>query len=310
MSSGAVNIRNNNSTGSLAFDPYSDAQKLALNWSSAPSAFLSFVCSALIISHAFRSRARQKLTTYHRLVIGLSIFDIISSISIFSGSFFFQDMDEPTSQCNVNGFLQFLSLFAAALYNTALSIMFLLIVRFDISDQVLQKYYEPIFHFVAIVPFFIIAVFGLFAQVYNPVFGVACWLYAYPYNCIGDECERGGEWAGRYQVLLVATFWVVGAILTLANISIYCKVRNTVNRSQRHLTASVRGSSNTSLNRGATTPSKSQQVARRSLLFCGGYGMVYCFGFFADLTLSDENLTTWWHYTLVVLASIFYPLQG
>lgn len=147
-----------------------------------PSAILSVLGSSVILYMAFSTRRKRKWTTYTRLLIGLSMCDIISSVSFGLAAF----MRRPESErawamgndatCTTSGALIQFS-FSNFLYNAMLSFYFLATVRFGVKHTVIAKRFEPIMHLVSLgfplVTSIVGAIMGMYRETAT---GFGCWV--------------------------------------------------------------------------------------------------------------------------------------
>ena len=137
-----------------------------------PSAMLSIIGSSTIIFMIFRIRQQQKLSPYTRLLLGLSVSDIVCSLSVSIGGFM-RPQDSPRvyalgndTTCSVSGFFTQVS-YGALLYNAMLSFYFLLTARFGWSNKDLSKWLEPLMHVFSIGYPLVTATAGLILDVYS-----------------------------------------------------------------------------------------------------------------------------------------------
>jgi hypothetical protein len=160
-----------------------------------PSAILSILGSSAIIYRALKSREQRKWTPYERLLLAMSICDIIASIAISLATFL---RPQETSSwvwafgndasCSAIGFLNQLS-FSAMLYNGMLSIYFVLTARFGFKNAYIAKCVEPMMHFIAIGYPLITATSGAMLGVYGEVAaGLGCWVTNYGCDENGENC--------------------------------------------------------------------------------------------------------------------------
>lgn len=73
----------------IAFRQLSDKQEMVLAILPIPSAILSIFGSFVIIAMAFKSHRKTPWTPYHGLLTGMSMFDILFSITLAAGSFLY-----------------------------------------------------------------------------------------------------------------------------------------------------------------------------------------------------------------------------
>lgn len=160
---------------------------------------ISSIASTTLIVSIFRSN--QKLSTvYRRLVFALSVFDILQSIpQIFSslpmptGSIWGAIGNDIT--CDLQGFFATIGFCGAVLYSLSLTIYFLLVVKFNMSEAKIKKNVEPFLHVVPIAYGVTFATFTYVTNNYNSI-GTLCWIAPEPLNCEDDpevECLNVGN---------------------------------------------------------------------------------------------------------------------
>mmetsp|Transcript_117519 Transcript_117519/g.175521 ORF Transcript_117519/g.175521 Transcript_117519/m.175521 type:complete len:941 (-) Transcript_117519:48-2870(-) len=177
----------------------SDRQEKIISILPIPSAILSVFGSVTIICMAYQTRRANAWSTYTRLLVAMSLNDILFSTSFSLNAFL---LPAETSQrvwafgtdatCSATGFfLQFSS--SGILYNGMLSFYFLLTARFGVSKPTMARYIEPIMHFISVGYPFATALSGLILGVYHETeLGQSCWVANYPENC-GEAPGETGE---------------------------------------------------------------------------------------------------------------------
>ncbi len=163
------------------------------------TASLSSVASLAIIISILRSEVKLS-TSYRRLVFGISIYDLLQSLSqVFSsvpmpaGTFLFASGNNIS--CNLQAFFCTIGFTGTILYSLSLTVYFLLIVRYDAADEKVKKYAEPILHGVPIMYSGILSIYCLVTSNYGPS-GVICWINSTPPNCYEDpgvDCISRGN---------------------------------------------------------------------------------------------------------------------
>eukprot|EP00980_Cylindrotheca_fusiformis_P017216 scaffold5297_cov104-Cylindrotheca_fusiformis.AAC.9 len=160
----------------------SDSQEKVLAIMPVPSAALSIMGSSIIISMAFRMRKRRRWTPYTRLLIAMSMCDIVASITI-SIATFLRPRDTSSrvwafgndATCSAVGFMNQIS-FSAVLYNGMLSIYFLLTARFGFKNEYIASTVEPMMHVVSIGYPLLTATAGSIIGVYGEAAAaLGCW---------------------------------------------------------------------------------------------------------------------------------------
>ena len=171
----------------------------------------------------------QTTTPYDRIMLGLSISDMISSLTWAISPFL---LPEDTSarvwakgsdaSCSFLGMLTQLS-FASIWYNGMLSIYYLLTVRFGVKRERFQRRYELAMHLSTIIYFGGTALVGIFINLYSEIeVTQGCWIGEYPQGC---------EALGTCTSTMIG--WIYGGIpflftflsLPINNMMIYCYTR-------------------------------------------------------------------------------------
>eukprot|EP00934_Nitzschia_sp_Nitz4_P002311 Nitzschia sp. Nitz4//scaffold402_size10731//6926//8110//NITZ4_009060-RA/size10731-processed-gene-0.7-mRNA-1//1//CDS//3329551076//2311//frame0 len=127
---------------------------------------------------------------YDRLMLGLSVCDIVSSLNLALSPFM---LPSATSQrvwatgndatCSMNGWFYQFS-FSATLYNGMLSYYYLLTVRFGVKRAVFAAKYEIWMHAAIWIWSLATASFGAGIGLFNELaLGFGCWASDYPENC-------------------------------------------------------------------------------------------------------------------------------
>ena len=113
---------------------------------------VSTIASMCLVVHILRSHHGLS-TTYHRLVFGLSICDILSSFGfVLSSTMVPKEMNYlvPGAQgnsttCTAQGFLFSIGSTAANLYNCSICFYYLSIIRYNKKDEYIRDKLEPCF---------------------------------------------------------------------------------------------------------------------------------------------------------------------
>jgi hypothetical protein len=157
------------------------AQDKALSLTPVFSGLLSSWGSVTIIYMIFTS---SQGSCYKRIMLGLSVADLVSSLTIALQAFMLPSDSQPErvwavgneASCTAMGFFHQLSQ-ASVWYTGFLSVFFLLTIRFDWSDETMAKCVEPLFHFLSIGYPLVTAATGLALGAYDVLdLGHACWL--------------------------------------------------------------------------------------------------------------------------------------
>ena len=122
------------------------------------SASISFIASALLITHILRSHQGLS-TTYHRLVFGLSTADIIYASAVDLNRLMVpKEMDYlvPGAQgtvatCTAQGFFITVAMSMSTYYNCSICFYYLAIIKFNKSDAYIAKKLERWYHIIPII---------------------------------------------------------------------------------------------------------------------------------------------------------------
>jgi hypothetical protein len=194
---------------------------------------VSTIASMCLVVHILRSHHGLS-TTYHRLVFGLSICDILSSFGfVLSSTMVPKEMNYlvpgaqgNTTTCSAQGFLFSIGSTAANLYNCSICFYYLSIIRYNKKDDYIRNKLEPWFHGISIVIPLVSGLIFISMKAYN-VYELVCFrLPNNPPHCIGYEngdtpegafsipCGRGdgGENPILYLVTAIGGF---GSVLII-----------------------------------------------------------------------------------------------
>ena len=164
----------------------SDVQEMVLAILPIPSAMLSIFGSVCIIFMSLQSREKKTWTPYTRLLMGMSICDVISSMTLAVAAFMRPQENERVwtfgseATCSAIGTLTQFS-YSGLFYNSMLSLYFLLSTRFRLKNQTIAKFFEPLMHFLSLGFPIVTAVLGAFMGVYSTTTSeLGCWVNDYP----------------------------------------------------------------------------------------------------------------------------------
>ncbi|KAL7557305.1 hypothetical protein ACA910_016265 [Epithemia clementina (nom. ined.)] len=226
---------------------WSKAQQAALAFVPKVSSLLSLFGSIWISAEVVTDSEIPKLRhPYHRLLLAMSVYDILESVwnfmstwTIPKGTEGVWDPRGNTQTCTAQGFFLTLSV-AVPLYNAFLSVYYMLVINYRFSDDILKKRVEPAFHLIAFVWAFGTALVAAWMGMINNA-NLWCWIAPHPSDCkdsrrYGDEanCERGDNaWIYRW-VFYFAPLWFCILVATICTIKVYSKVQRYDQRSLRY----------------------------------------------------------------------------
>jgi hypothetical protein len=170
--------------------PLTDTQEKVLALLPIIPSMLSFAGSSAIIYVVYQHRQRKgKSTVYHRLLVGMSLCDLVASFWYPWFSFLTPSSTEASypfvwaigndATCTFMGFI-FSVNFTGVLYNAMLSYYFLLAARFGRSDDEIARRSELWLHLGALVyPITCAIVLAAIGAYDEQPLGRGCWLGTY-----------------------------------------------------------------------------------------------------------------------------------
>ena len=252
-----------------------------------------------------RPRPQRSITTYHRLMVGLSVCDISMSCGLFTSTWF-MPRNTPhvwgargtTVTCEVIGFFEQAGV-AAVLYNGSLSTYYLLRIRSSWVDAQILRI-EPILHAIPIVFGLSTMIAGIPLKLYNSgIFD--CWIAPYPQGCTQSwkspdhttNCIRGDnssiyQWAFDIVPKFSSIF-----LVTINMILTYLAVKRREQSSQMY-TAHI-------------SSQLSRRLARQSYLYVGALYITYIP---VVLTRMTQLIRGYTYYGMLLTIAITIPLQG
>ena len=176
---------------------------------------------------------KQKRTSvFHRIMLGLSIFDCMSSVvnvlSTWPTPAFLDDTvylaSGSVATCTAQGFLNEVGNITTVLYTACLTLRYLLFVCYGMKEHQLKRY-EIAFHGVPVSVGLLMGIVGLPLQLYNNS-GWLCWYAPFPAGCTAEDgnCTRGAL-APTFRWIHYALVWTAIVFITVAMLAIYWTVR-------------------------------------------------------------------------------------
>ena len=270
-------------------------EKIAIALCKSVSATLSLIASSIIIYKIYlryksqsestvvsrrssrSSNKNGKVTTYHRMLLSISILDVIHSTSsafstllvpsYTSGTF----ARGTTTTCSMQGALQQLTP-TIVIYMAMLNTYFMLKIRYNISDSVFRSKYEVWFHIIPIMHFLGTAIVGLSLNIFGPIVltELGCWLDSY---CIyTNTCTRSGPifynhfdwwpWSFAFIWLFICVI-----IVSINAVLIYTAIRTQERRNEQYFAAQLLHQSEANFTRSFSHPSGSSTLDKISSNF-------------------------------------------
>jgi len=280
-----------------------------LTYTPTVTASLSLVGSSLTLLTIHRTE-KQKRKTYHRLMLGISVFDIIMSTGLALGPLPVPaDTGLPgahgnTATCTFQAML--LQLGTASIpYSVMLMVYFVLVIRYGLNNFTMLRV-EPILHLIPILYHLAIAVGGIAPQVYNSQ-GTLCWIAASPLGCTDDptvDCERGEEYEELFGLwLLVIPLMIWNFLMMLALLIVAITVIRRYRKSNRFV---FEGSS-----RSAFAKNQTKQVIAQCLLYAVTFVNMLFWGTLGTiLHLAEAQRIYEKNFWMPCLSVIFVSIQG
>lgn len=165
------------------------------------------------------SNQKKKYHPYHRLLLAMSFYDILESVWNFGSTWplpsdtetgaasFFRPMGN-TQTCSAQGFFLQISV-AVPIYNAFLSLYYLLVINYRMTDTRIKKWVEPSMHAFAFLWGFGTA-FAAAVMGYMNNANLWCWIAPYPTGCLGSddiECTRGPDTFVYRWIFYFAPLW-------------------------------------------------------------------------------------------------------
>ncbi len=186
---------------------------------------LSITGSGYIAQDVLRNPHKRTNSIYHRLMLGLSVSDIIYSTSAFVLTSwpiprgYFIGAAGNVATCDTSAFFSSIGMFATPLYNCSLVTYYLLQLKYNWVDRKLRAI-EKWLH---VVPWTVglgVGVGGLASRAFGPLF-TGCWAtQAYPIECTFPgsdvECIRGGN----NQQIYFGVLYFLNVLLSILYVSI------------------------------------------------------------------------------------------
>lgn len=224
------------------------------------SGSISVVGSVTLILVMVRSEKKVS-TTYRRLVFGMSIFDTLFSLACLSSTFASPRNSAPIwiafgnrSTCTLQGIMTYTGSVGTTMYNSMLSIYYMLTISYNVREETMIKRIEPFFHAIPIMYIISTNALLLSTSSFNAM-GALCGIASSPKGCSSDpdiECERGinaNKYIFYFQGYPIMFMFVM---IVSSMVAVYCSVRRQEIKMERY-----RGNH-------STLPSRLQELRRKS----------------------------------------------
>jgi len=305
-------------------------------------AIISLISSSFLIWLIAHSKHGLS-STYHRIVLGMSIADIFLSLSLapFNATapsdvdYIGWNARGNQASCSAEGFLGIFGGFTGVYYSCSLNIYYLAVVRYQKTDRYIRNKIEPFLHGTPLGLGLIVAITLLVKQNLNSLGGICQSLVYDPPHCIGYKdgeiregftipCGRGRDGAVTFAYLAnFITFLIVPCVIVISLGMIYRGVRQQEKKMARYGAGALVQGANDS-NEGdpnsylsnilrRKTKSIKRSNSRVVLQKAFAYTCSYCLTWSWWLALSvigvagaEAEVTN----VILYLLTIFTPLQG
>jgi len=264
-------------------------------------------------------RKKNKNKSYHRIILGISICDVLASTA-----WFFSTWPKPQgtdgvygaigteATCSLQGFFAQFSI-STIFYNGVLSIYYLLILDQKWSKKRFYKI-EPFLHIIALAWGIITSIAGVALELFNPS-GWSCWISRQPSDCISSlkggqaepNCYRGNNAEYYVWIFFYAPLWIIIISITFCMTRVYW----TVSQEEKQYIASItEGQVHVEFNEvedELKTKKNSRRLANRAGLYVGAFYLTWIMPTILEIiSLSSSKIAP----TLIFLAALLIPTQG
>lgn len=267
--------------------------------------------SYILFDIVCRNRGNVKFqTTFHRLLIGLSVADLLSSLAYCLSHWMFPSQvpvgTDPEwyhvlfpyatgnrATCAAQGFIIQLGQCASIIFTASISIQFVLKVRYRWTPSQMKRAEYVFFTIGILVPLFT-ALTATSIGAMNPTAGGTCWIGAYPFVCMDSylgwcrENKRWGVHQDLYKFLMGTVPILVGLVIVLASMVLlyltarHCAQQEQQRRSQGRSRPSSKNNNNIDSPRrrpNSSANTEYQRRAQKTVLFSASLylGTFLCF---------------------------------
>mmetsp|Transcript_58845 Transcript_58845/g.70806 ORF Transcript_58845/g.70806 Transcript_58845/m.70806 type:complete len:549 (-) Transcript_58845:100-1746(-) len=267
------------------------------------TATFSILGSSLIIYMIVSDRKKKINQPFHRLVLFMSIFDVFQSATMVVANAAFPKESDiygyrvedsygakgNKHTCAIQSFFMMLGL-AVPLYNSCLNIYYVLTIRSNMSSERFAKF-EPVMHVIAILVPLSMSIFFTFVA-------------------RGNIEPQGGCVCGPESSLFILAISSIFAICFLICISSMVCISWTVISQANKMRKYTRFQTNTSTSlRSSRINDEKKDTIKQSLLYASAFITTYFFVILSVFLVKFRDGRSP-PFALIILANIFYPLQG
>lgn len=304
-------------TSDVSEELFTHAQWIAIVWTPRISGSLSIIGLILIICIIWKGGKEKRSRVHNRLLIGMSVFYIINSAALVISTAAFPRSVSTIIYgaignqftCSMQGFLLSLGV-AGPLYGSMLCINYLLVIKYNISDDVVKSY-EKYLHAVALIPTISFSLFGVFSDIFHPSLKMICWAaYGCELHYVADpnsDCEPKNQLKSDIVKFSMVGLGLCSVIIALYSmILIYISVRHQSMQMKKY--QSWRAiSQSTSFNRTPRCKDEQRDPSYETFTQALLYVLMYLFcSIFVVMAQFVKEIG----FTLMILKAIFYPSTG
>eukprot|EP00956_Cyclotella_meneghiniana_P018752 scaffold31518_cov56-Cyclotella_meneghiniana.AAC.8 len=315
-------------TEMFAEEKYGDGKSTTILRST--MAIVSVIFSCCLIRMIMTSKDRLT-TTYHRLMLGISIGGILFSLpqATFAAmsptdvNYMVWNTHGNQSTCTSNGFFVSVGKVVTLFYSCSLNIYYLILIKYNKSNSYIRKKIEPFLHGVPILLALVVGVMGLVNNNYNDGGSGECTITPIynPPHCIGYEngdvregftipCGRG-----RGEELYLTT-WIIVPLIPPVVISVslgmlYRHVSNQEKIMARYGTGALDTASEQSSSNQNRDRTYSRAVLNKAIAYSLSYFLTWGWGIGATIMgLVTSGVETTLPLPYSYLLIIFNQLEG
>lgn len=266
---------------------------------------LSVLGASAILYNLLFDHQRRFTSPYFRIMFGLSLADLSFGLINLTTTFLLSKND-PTqyfavgnqASCEAVGFLKHFFAFIQPLYVASLSLYYMLVIKYDMSDEYFKKKIELWQHIVSVGWPLLGTIVSESLGMFN-VTPIGCNITAYPLKCDDRDkttCTRGANaaiyrWIFSNILILVSLFVIASCMLAIV---LYVRKRERIMNRRFSF-------NNAEISRSRNLVKQYKAVTRQAFLYIGSFLIVWIFPFITAI---------WQLNVLGVLSVIFMPLQG
>jgi len=196
--------------------------------------------SAFVITIILRSSIKLS-STYHRILMPMSVLDIIGSTAVALTSLPVPMDDKWVNlynydgrrvgnyaSCDAQGFFQFFGFLGEFLYYMMLCVYYACTLAFSMKEETITKFVEPWMHIIPLTTSLWISLEILLTHGYNPAPKSCAWctMNPLPYSCLepppSPSCERGNKESHLRFELIFAIISTVKIVVIIICLSMVC----------------------------------------------------------------------------------------